>query len=105
MQLLFALGLGNAEFRHGQALFALGQAETAASAYRRALDLLEPRLDEGSPKLAELRVAAAKALRASGRPGAASLLAKADTAYKMLGDPFAEERAETTTPRRRMAVD
>ncbi len=98
------LDLGKTELRRGQALFAKGQPEAASDTYRRALDLLEPRLDEHSPKLAELRVAAAKAQLTSNQPGAASLLAKADAAYNILGEPFAEERAEIKTLRRRLAA-
>ncbi len=99
------LDLGKAELRRGQALFAADKPEAATDAYRRALDLLETRLDQGSPKLAELRLAAAKAQLGAGLPGAASLLTKADAAYNALGDSFAEERAEIEALRRTLAAD
>lgn len=101
----YNLDLGKAELRRGQALFAAGTPKAAADAYRRALDLLETRLGQGCPKLAELRLAAAKAQLATGQPGATSLLAQADATYKALGDPFAEERAEIATLRRRLPTN
>ena len=90
-----SIDLGDAEVSRGRALLAAGEHAPAAAALLAAVELYEPRLDADDPRLAQARLAAAKALLAVGRARESTpLLEQALATYTALGPAFAAERAE-----------